>query len=158
ADVGEHLCTISEIGGAARFLDGLGAGADELGAVRNSGREPFHEGQIGLHLDPIERHDMPVHAALQATVDTLLQRADAAFAPAILGELAPHSRQRPRVGLRPGLEVAVLAGEAAAREPLLWIGCGRTDLVWSVGEECVSVFDELAKRIISDSADAWRRP
>src|SRR5262249_22328354 len=78
--------------------------------------------------------------------------------PAILRELAPHAHQRHRVGLGAGLEVAVLAREATAREALCRIGRGRTDLVYGIGKEGIAVLDELAEGIISDRANAWRRP
>src|SRR5258708_39784820 len=101
---------------------------------------------------------MAIHAALQATVDALFQRADLAFAPTILRELAPDAHQGHRVGLSAGLEVAVLTGKATAREALGRIGRRRTDLVWGIGKEGIAVLDELAEGIISDRADAWRRP
>src|SRR5258708_26859788 len=71
AGVGEYFRTVVEISRTAGFLDALQTGANELGAVGNSGRQPFHIGEIRLHLGPIERHDVAVHAALQATVDAL---------------------------------------------------------------------------------------
>src|SRR5260370_23989565 len=101
---------------------------------------------------------MTVHAAFQATVDALFQRADLAFAPSILRELTPHARQGHRVGLGAGLEVAVLTGKATAREALRRIGRGRTDLVWGIGKEGIAVLDALAEGIISDRANPCRRP
>src|SRR5260370_35131113 len=101
---------------------------------------------------------MAIHAALQATVDALFQRADLAFAPTILRELAPDSHQGHRVGLSAGLEVAVLTGKATAREALGRIGRLRTDLDWGIGKEGISILDELSEGINSDRPDAWRRP
>src|SRR5258708_6882062 len=71
AGVGEYLRTIVEISRTAGLLDALQTGANELGPIRNSGRQPFHIGKIRLHFAPIERHNVTVHAALQATVDAL---------------------------------------------------------------------------------------
>src|SRR5260370_35436610 len=115
AGVGEYFRTVVEISRTAGFLDALQTGANELGAVGNSGRQPFHIGEIRLHLGPIEPHDGAVHAALQAPVDALFQRANLPFAPAILRKLAPYARHRHRVALSAGLKRTVLAGKAAAR-------------------------------------------
>src|SRR5215470_1466638 len=101
---------------------------------------------------------MAVHAALQATVDAFFQRADLAFAPTILRELAPHAHQGHSVRLGAGLEVAVLTSKATARVALSRIGRRRTDLVWGIGNEGIAVLDEFAEGIISDRANAWRRP
>src|SRR5262249_48942989 len=134
AGVDEHLRTIAQIGRAARLFYALHAGPDELGAIRNPSRQPFHVSKICLHLRRIERHGVAVHAALQATVDAVFQRVNLGFARAILRELAPHTRQRHRVGLGAGLEVTALTGEATAREALGWIARCRTDLVWGISK------------------------
>src|SRR5258708_19625488 len=115
AGVGEYFRTVVEISRTAGFLDALQTGANELGAVGNSGRQPFHIGEIRLHLGPIERHDVADHAALQATVDALFQRANLPFAPAILRKLAPYARQRHRLGLTAGLKVTVFPANAPPR-------------------------------------------
>src|SRR5260370_20839778 len=157
AGVGEYFRTVVEISGTAGLLDALQAGANELGDVGNSGRQPFHIGEIRLHLGPIERHDVAVHAALQATVDALFQRANLPFAPAILRKLAPYARQRHRVGLSAGLKVTVLAGKATAREALGRVDRGRTDLVCGIRKEGIAVFAAFAERVVSNRANLRRR-
>src|SRR5258708_37234177 len=88
----------------------------------------------------------------------LFQRTNLPFAPAILRKLAPYARQRHRVGLSAGLKVTVLAGKATAREALGRVDRGRADLVCGIRKEGIAVFDEFAERVVSNRANARRRP
>src|SRR5258708_36727057 len=95
AGVGEYFRTVVEISRTAGFLDALQTGANELGAVGNSGRQPFHIVEIRLHLGPIERHEGAVKPALQDTVDALFPLANLPFAPSMLRIIDTYTRTCP---------------------------------------------------------------
>src|SRR5262249_51147918 len=140
------------------LLDAHGAGAGQPRTGGNAGGEPPDVSEEALHLDAIQRQRAAVHAAFHAAVDALLQRADLAFASAILGELPPCAGERHGIGLRAVLEVAVLAGEIVAGVASGGIRSGRADLVRRIDHQGVAVFDKPAERVVPDRADLRWRP
>jgi hypothetical protein len=57
-----------------------------------------------------------------------------------------------------GLEMAALAGKAAARKALGGIGGAGADLVRGIDYQGVAVFNELAERVVPNLTDLGGRP